>query len=391
MTDESAKFAGFINEERLVRTFTDLLQVNSPSFGERELGDLLRARLEEAGCTVRFQDYGESFNLMALRKGRDGGRPVLMLSGHMDTIEPTEGIVFSNRDGMIMTTGKTVLGADDKSALAQIIEALTVLGERDVPHGDIEIVFSSAEEKALVGAKNLDFPLIRSRHALVLDSSGNVGSLVTAAPSQITYEMRVTGSPAHAGIEPEKGLSSIRVAADIICRIPDGRIDPRTTANVGVIEGGTATNMVPYETVIRGEMRSHDLPALMELRRSLFETAESVAAEKGAKLVISEQEEYSAFTIGEDDPFLKFLDGVYRQCGMEPAHVTSGGGSDANVFNRQGIKAVVVSNGMMDVHSTNERISIEDLRKGCLVALTAVAEFGKFVEGEKKGQRQGRR
>lgn len=369
-------FAPHINRSQLVETFTELVRINAPSFGEREIGAALARMLEGAGCSVRFQEYGQSFNLIALKKGERPNTPPLLLSAHMDTIEPTAGISFTVDSDAVRTTGPTVLGADDKSALAQIVEAVTALDERAIPHGDIEIVFTSAEERGLVGAKRLDFGRLASRHALVLDSSGGIGKLITAAPTQYTYEMRVTGRAAHAGIEPERGLNALRVAAEIIAAVPDGRIDAGTTANIGVVRGGTATNVVPHEAVIKGEFRSHSDARIETIRRDIFDTARRIAAQRGALVAITEQEEYRAFRIDERDAFFSFMHGVLASCGITPVAARTGGGSDANVFNRHGITALNISNGMQNVHSTEEFITIDDLFNGCLVVLTAIVSFG---------------
>jgi tripeptide aminopeptidase len=372
--------AELINRDRLVETFVELIGIDSPSFGERELSALLAARLRAAGCTVEMQEYGRSLNLIAFKKGPVPDALPIMLSAHMDTIEPTGGITFSVDEERIRTTGKTVLGADDKSALAQIIEAMTVIHEKCLSHGDIEIVLSSAEERGLVGAKHLDFGRLRSRHALVLDSSGEVGKIITASPTQVTYEMAITGRSAHAGIEPERGINAIRVASLIISGAPDGRIDEETTANVGIIQGGTATNVVPKEVVVHGEVRSHNAVSLEETKQRIFGTAKKTAAKNHAGVRITEKEEYRSFRIGSDEPFLKFLEGVYRDCAVEPVYAITGGGSDANVFHRNGIMAVNISTGMQNVHSTDEFIEIRDLVKGCLVTLKTVTEFPRFMK-----------
>ncbi|HEX8947395.1 MAG TPA: M20/M25/M40 family metallo-hydrolase [Dissulfurispiraceae bacterium] len=366
-----------INPKRLTETFVELIRINSPSFSEREIGNVLAGKLERAGCRVEMQEYGRSFNLVALKKGDLHDASPLLLSGHMDTIEPTEGIAFRLENDRIVTTGNTVLGADDKSALAQIVEAVTALGESGIPHGDIEIVFSSAEERGLVGAGNLDFSKLRSRHALVLDSSGSVGNLVIAAPTHITYEMQVTGRPAHAGIEPEKGLSAIRVASEIVSAVPDGRIDPETTANVGRISGGTATNVVPKEAIINGELRGHSASAIEKTKERIFGTARTIAQKHGAELRISEIEEYRSFRIDRNDPFLAFLGRIFEENGIMPSFVVTGGGSDANIFNHRGIEAVNISTGMQKVHSTDEFIYLKDLHDGCRIVFAAAAEIHK--------------
>lgn len=365
-----------INQDRLIDSFVDLIKINSPSFQEREIGKLLAKKLEAVGCLVTFQEYDRSFNLVALKKGTDPNILPLLLSGHMDTIESTEGITYSIEDGVVRTTGNTVLGADDKSGLAQILEALTVINEKKLPHGDLEIVFTSAEENGLFGAKNLDFTNIRSKHALVLDSGGSVGNIVIAAPTHYTYEIKITGRPAHAGIEPEKGISAIRVAARIITEVPDGRINVGTTANIGIIKGGTATNVVPKDVTIKGELRSHNSKDLEETKRKIFDVAATTAGKEAARVEISGQEEYTAFRIDEDVPFLRFLDGVYNRHGIEPVHSVTGGGSDASIFNQRGITAINISTGMQKVHSTEEHIHIKDLCNGSLILLAAITSLG---------------
>ena len=325
-----------------------------------------------------MQRYDRSFNLIAFKKGSVRNVPCLLLSGHMDTIEPTAGIQFTLYANRIMSTGATVLGADDKSALAQILEALAVVQEKDLLHGDIEIVFTSAEEKGLHGAKNLDFKQIRSRYSLVLDSSGSVGKLVVAAPSHITYEMRITGRAAHAGIEPEKGINAIRVAAEVISAVPNGRIDAGTTANIGMITGGTATNVVPKDVIIHGELRGHDDKVLARTKRIIFDTARNIVRRNKAKVDITDHEEYRSFKITEHDRFLQFMDDVVKGCRISPLHMVTGGGADANIFNKWGIKAINMSTGMQKVHSNEEYILLKDLYKGSVLVLKAITEFLHF-------------
>ncbi|TAN45902.1 MAG: M20/M25/M40 family metallo-hydrolase [Nitrospirae bacterium] len=375
MENGFADIASYIDKERLINTFTDLIKINSPSFNEREAAEYIASRLRSLGCDVFFQDYGESFNLIAHRNGGTESAAPLMLSAHMDTIEPTQGISFSNDGSAIKSIGNTVLGADDKSAIAQIIEAITVAHEKKLPVCDIEIVFTSAEEKGLCGAKNLDFSRLKSKHALVLDSGGSVGSIVVGAPSHHTYEMLITGKAAHAGIEPERGVSAIRCAAKIIAEVPDGRIDEVTTANIGIIKGGTATNVVPKEVVINGEVRSHNAETLEQVKKRIFDTAKKIASEHGASIDINVKEEYNSFRIREDDSYLKFLSEIFASNGIEAKLAITGGGSDANIFNSHGIKALNISNGMQKVHSAEEFILLDDLYKGCLIVLATIISF----------------
>jgi tripeptide aminopeptidase len=187
--------------------------------------------------------------------------------------------------------------------------------------------------------------------------------------------MTVTGRSAHAGIEPEKGINSIKVAAAIIAAVPDGRIDDETTANIGIIEGGTATNVVAKETFVQGEIRSHNRKTLAATKKTIFEKARKTTGEYRAQLTISNDLEYTAFRIPKNEPFLKYLSGVFRECGIEPNHVKTGGGSDANVFHQHGIMAVNISTGMQKVHSSEEFILLDDLYDGCAITLKAASDF----------------
>jgi tripeptide aminopeptidase len=365
---------GMINRERVLATFFELLSINSPSYGETAIARVLSARLKTLGFKVRRQKYEGSFNLIAKKKGVSGDPPI-MLSAHMDTVEPTDGLSYGEFDGVIKSLGATILGADDKCGMAEILEALAALLQHGLPHPDIEVVFTSVEERGLVGAGHLDFSLIKSRHALVLDSHGRVGKVVLKAPTHYTYNMTVTGRAAHAGIEPEKGISSIRAAAMIISTLEDGRIDDETTANVGVISGGTATNVVPLETFIKGEVRSHDDAKLQRVKSGIYDSARHSALKCGATLKIDEKLEYSGFKIDREDPFSKLLAQVFAACGLEVEYTASGGGSDANVFNRNGITALNLSCGMQQPHTTQEHIHVEDLTLGSAVALGTITGF----------------
>lgn len=368
-----------IDKERVIQTFIELIEINSPSFHEDEIGEYLSARLAEIGFSVLRLPYDRSFNLLAKKRGSIQDCPSLLLSAHMDTIEPTEGITYSFEQGVISSRGATVLGADDKSGIAQILEALAILHDRTVPHGDLEILFTSAEEKGLCGARNMDVSALRSRWGLVTDVSGPVGKIVIAAPSHDVYELHVTGRAAHAGIEPEKGLNAIRVASEIISSVPDGRIDDDTTANIGVIAGGTATNVVPLSAVIRGEVRSHSQKTLSELREAIFNMAREITSLRGAQLAIKDFHEYDAYEFDADDPWVRFVARTVRDCGIEPSLIRTGGGSDANVFNRKGLHVLNISTGMQQVHSGEEFVHVEDLVKGAELILRTVVSFPHFA------------
>ncbi|QWR78782.1 M20/M25/M40 family metallo-hydrolase [Candidatus Magnetomonas plexicatena] len=367
-----------VNTDRLINSFLELININSLSFSEQAIGEVLAGKLIALGFSVNIQSYGESFNLVGYKKGSVAGALPILLSSHMDTVESTEGLRVIRENGLIKTDGKTVLGADDKSGIAEILEALQVIQDKGLSVGDIEVVFTSAEERGLYGSKKFDYSLLQSKHALVLDSSGSVGKVVVSAPTHDAYTMRISGRSAHAGIEPEKGINAIMAAAKIISALPDGRIDTVTTANIGTIGGGSATNVVPREVVIEGEMRSHNLETIESLKKRMFETATKLAKKNQVRIHIEDKRHYVGFKIADDDPFVRLIDVALHKSGTFPEHLVYGGGSDANVFNERGIKSLVLSTGMQQPHTTDEHIYVNDLTSGALAVLEIVAAFRDF-------------
>ncbi|MEO5361340.1 MAG: M20/M25/M40 family metallo-hydrolase [Nitrospirota bacterium] len=358
-----------INHARLMDTFIGLVHINSPSFFEQEIAVWLTQRLIDLGLSVENQKYDKSINLIGRKAGTVRGAPTIILSSHMDTVEPTKGMNLIREGGIIRTDGSTILGADDKSGIAEILETLHVLKEQDLPHGGIEVVITSAEERGLIGAGALDFDSLQGRIALVLDCSGSIGRVVLAAPTHDIYTMRITGRAAHAGIEPERGTSAIKAAAKIIAAVPDGRIDQNTTANIGIIQGGTATNIVPKEVTITGEIRSHNADALEKTKKTIFDTARRLSKKNQVKIEIEENRQYNGFHISESDEFVGLIKTVCEDLSITPEFIVYGGGSDANIFNSHGIKSLVISSGMQMPHTTEEYIKEEDLSTAVLMLL----------------------
>ncbi len=372
--------AALINEKRVIETFKELIEIPSPSFQEQEIGRRLVEMLRRLSFDVEMLDYEYSFNILAHKRGSISGATSLLLSAHMDTVQPTPAALsYSHQDGLIASTEETILGADDKSGIAEIIEALTILEETGHPHGDIEVLFTSAEERGLYGARHVDYGKIRSRYALVLDSSGEVGRIVLAAPTHVTYRMTITGRAAHAGIEPEKGTNSIIAAARIISAIADGRINADTTANVGIIHGGSATNIVPSETVVDGEFRSLTPATLDKLMTTTFNTAKDIARKNQVKLAIRHERLYEGYSFEPTEPFVQIISGAIERCRLESACVSSGGGSDANIFNQHGIMAIPLSTGMQKPHTVEEYIYTNDLLRGSLLVLEVIASLAQRI------------
>ncbi|NPV09589.1 MAG: M20/M25/M40 family metallo-hydrolase [Anaerolineae bacterium] len=339
--------------ERLLETFRELLRISSPSGKEEALARHLVAELEMMGLEVRRDGAG---NVIARADGE--GEP-LLLCAHMDTVEPTEDLVIVEEDGCFRSDGTTILGADDKAGIATILEAIKRAG----PRPPLDIVFTVHEEGGLLGAKALNLAELRARRGLVLDAGGSVGSVVTAAPSQVKLAARIHGVAAHAGSAPERGVNAIVLAARGITAMRLGRLDDETTANIGIIRGGQATNVVPDLVELRGEARSHSEEKLQRQVAAMKGALEQAATEGGGRAEVEVQRSYSGFSIPEDDPLVTTFLRVAERMGLEAATVKGGGGSDANVFNAQGMVCVNVSVGMGNSHAKDEYIRVDDLEQ----------------------------
>ena len=344
-----------INRDRLVKTFCELVRIDSPSGEEESVAAELQRRLQALGLTAMRDDYG---NLIA----GDGGRDPLLLSAHMDTVEPGRGIRPHVDGDRIFSDGTTVLGGDCKAGIAAILEALTSVREDGTAHTSVQVAFTREEETGLTGARNLDFSKIAAEEAVVFDGEGPVSTIASASPTYVGFEVDVTGRAAHAGVEPEKGLSAIRIASEIITTLPQGRLDDETTFNVGTIEGGTVRNAVPEKTLVTGEFRSRNLETLDDIRLQLSE-AIARARRSFPEAVIEERvdTEFEAYSLSEDEPVARRVLAVLRRLGLQPNMRPAGGGTDANVFRQHGISAVVVGMGTYNMHTVREYVAITDL------------------------------
>ena len=244
-----------INRERLVQTFCHLVGIDSPSGEEEALAQELTRRLQGLGLKTTRDDYG---NVIA----SDGGENPILLSAHMDTVEPGRGVKPRVQGDRILSNGATILGGDCKAGVSAILEALESIKEDGTPHLPIEVVFTREEEPGLIGARNLEFSKIKAKEAIVFDGEGPASRIISSSPTYIAFDIQITGRAAHAGVEPENGLSAIRIAAELITNLPQGRLDPQTTFNIGTIQGGSVRNAVPEKATLRGEFRSTDLETL---------------------------------------------------------------------------------------------------------------------------------
>jgi len=368
-----------IKENRLVEGFLELVRIDSISREEKELADFLIKKTKTLGFDYELDQAGEkipsnSGNLIVRVPGSVPGRTPLLFSAHMDTVTPGKKINPINNGEKITSDGKTILGADDKAAIAALWEALQVLKENNLPHGDIEIVFSICEEIGLKGANHLDLSSLKAKMAFVLDAGGTVGKIVHSAPSQNTLEITIYGKSAHAGANPEEGINAIQVAGFALSRMRLGRIDEETTSNIGVISGGRATNIVPDEVNLKGEVRSRNPEKLSRITDEIKRITEDTSREFQARAEVKIREEYYSYQLSPQDKVVNLAIQAAKKIGLEPLLISSGGGSDANVFNRKGLPAVVLSIGVEKAHTLEEYILLKDLKKITEYILSLITE-----------------
>jgi tripeptide aminopeptidase len=353
-----------MNNQRLLNTFFELVQIDSPSRWEAGVAAYCQAALEAAGCTVVFDDSAaqtgsDTGNLVATLPGTAPGR--LYFSAHMDCVEPCRGIKPVVREGIIYPQGGTILGGDDKVGVAAILELVRSLGENSRPYPEIKIIFSVQEEVGLLGAKAFDYSDFAGEFCYVLDAGGQPGLVVNGAPYQQSYYASYTGLAAHAGIAPESGVSAIKAAAQAIVNLPQGRLDQITTTNVGTVTGGAANNIVPENCKVSGECRSHELAKLQAVHQQIDQILAAAATATATKVQIDWEDNYAGFYVPEDAPVVKLALESAKSLGLPAGCEISGGGADTNIYAAQGLAAVTLGCGMDRIHSTEERLAVADL------------------------------
>ncbi len=344
-----------IDQERLIKTLLELVRIDSPSGEEQAMANDLIVRLENLGFDVGLDGYGNVI-------GKLGNQDAVLLSAHMDTVEPGRGINPSVQGTMVVSEDTTILGGDCKAGIAAILEGLTAALESGDPVRSVEVAFTRQEEIGLVGAQNLDFSRIKAQKAVVFDGEGPPTQITSSSPTHVSFEVDVTGRAAHAGVEPEKGLSSIRVSAELIVRLPQGRIDDETTFNIGIINGGSVTNAVPEKTKILGEFRSHNPEAISKISDDVNNAIENVRVLfPEAILDLAMNTRFEAYSIDENDAAVEMLTAAFGELGKDFAMLPSGGGTDGNVLRMHGISAAVVGMADHNAHTVREYVSIPEL------------------------------
>ena len=355
-----------INEERLVKLFCDLCLIDAPSLKEMDSVKFVKTYLLNMGLEVTEDDAGaviggNANNLIAWLRGTIPTAPKIFLSAHFDTVEPTAGLVIHEENGVFSSTSDTILGADDKGGMAPVIEAVQALLESGEPHGDVCLLFSVAEEIGLKGAEALKIQDLGLDFGFVLDTGPPVGTFVTKTATHDKLDITFVGKPAHAGKDPEKGINAIQVMASAVENMKLGRIGPETTANIGVVSGGTGTNVVCAEVKLKAEARSTSVAELDAQIDHMIQCCEAAASKWGAQVRCHHVRHYDSYEIPADARVVTLAVTTSRELGFEPTLRTTLGGSDANVYNAKGVPSIVVATGMEQIHTDDEHISRREL------------------------------
>jgi tripeptide aminopeptidase len=387
-----------INQERIKNLLLELVQIDSVSREERDVAERVKQICEEMGAEVFIDDAGskvggDTGNVIARFPGTVNAAEPIMMSAHMDTVVPGRGVKPIVDGDIIRTDGTTVLGGDDKSGCAVILETIRCLLEQNIPHAPIDAVFSICEEVGLLGAKHLDMSKVRAKYGIVFDSD-DPGFLFTKGPSANHFEFKIHGLESHAGVAPEQGISAIKIAAEAIAAMKLGRIDEETTANIGAIRGGEATNIITNLVTLKGEARSLDDSKLEAQTAHMVKCLEDAAAKyevtvegvtTKARVESEVTREYYAMDVSDDSRVVKLVKEAATRMGLDVKTLASGGGCDANIFNKRGIECANLGTGMRAIHTVKEWLDVKDMYASAEMTLeimrlngeTALAAAGK--------------
>ena len=367
--------------ERLHQTFETLCRIESPSGHERACADWVTAELRGMGLEVEEDDVGPSVgsnagNLLARIPGT--GSDSVLLCAHMDTVPLTAPVEPVRVDGGWTNAGEGILGADNKTAVAVMIEVarrLTSSGTGAPPVG-VELLFTVCEEISLLGARAFDVSRLRSRFGYVFDHATPIGEIVLAAPTLHRMVAEFHGRAAHAGVRPEAGRSAIAAAAHAIAAMRLGRLDAETTANVGTINGGTAINVVPERCRVEAEVRSVDQGRVETVATEMIDRMQDAADAAECDLDLTVERMLEGYRIRPRATEVTVAEQALRACGYEPSHIVTGGASDANAFRTDGFACLNLADGTEHNHEPTERISVDALEGLLEVAIALLNEAG---------------
>lgn len=362
----------------VARLFARLCEIPSPSGSEGAMADAVLLELSRMGAEITQDDAASALpnagcnNIVARFAPTADGVPV-MFCAHLDTV-PLLGPIEVVQEGEWLTNRhEAILGGDDKAAVAAMLHAVDRVVHEGIPHAGIELVFTPCEEVGLRGAAHFDPSVLRAAYGFVYDHTGPLGGIVTSAPTHKEMHVTFRGVAAHAGIQPEEGRSAITAAARAIAAMPLGRIDEATTANIGTVQGGSATNVVAEECVVTAECRSRDPEALDRQLTAMLDAFTWAGTECECDVEISVRDHFTGYSLDEDAPQVHLAAQALRACGFEPDYRASGGGSDVNALLLNGFACVNLCNAMVDVHTPDERIRIADIESMVDVTLAIIA------------------
>jgi len=357
-----------IDENRLCRTFLELVAIDGVSFAERPVGEFVKNFFSDLGLAVEEDGAAESIggdcgNLLVRMPGKNPAATPLIFASHLDTVLPTEKLKVVEKDGVYYSDGSTILGADDRAGVAVMLECARVLVEEGGSPIPLELLFTVAEERGLFGAKALRKGWLKGEYLYILDSDGPVGRIVNGAPFGVKIAVTVKGKSAHAGMDPESGVSAVVIASRAIAKMKLGRIDEITTANIGTISGGQAQNIVPELVEVVGEVRSIEEERVHRQADHMEECFKSAAAEAGGEVVFHAHQDYSGYYFPEDSPAIELVRRGLDRLGIDAVMESSCGASDANITTGLGIPSLVLSVGYRKPHTTEESIPRKELIK----------------------------
>ncbi len=373
-----------VNPDRLANVFKHLVEIDSLSRNESAVCADIRQRVHALdGKTLidnsAFKTGSDTGNLLVFFEGRDSDADPLILNAHMDTVGPGRGVRVVLKDGVFTSAGETILGADDKSAIAILLEVITIIKEKHLPHGPLELVFTTCEEIGLLGARHLDTEPLRGTMGYALDTS-DINSVITRAPAARWLQFKIHGKAAHAGVAPEEGINAIALASKAIASQEVGRIDPETTANIGVINGGRAANIVPDLVTVSGEVRSHDDAKLERYTRRMVQAFQDAVAPHAPKnmpqqppyLTFDIINEFPGTHIPDNHPVIKLAQEAAANLGRQLTVKSTGGCADANIFFQKGLSIGVIGTGMRNMHTIDETIRLDDMVATCHLVLEII-------------------
>ena len=349
----------------LLKEFLELTSYSVPSGHEGEIRNCLRRKLTELGFETwideAFPETG-SGNLYGRLPGNTEEEP-LLFAAHMDTVTPCENKhVIVEPEGLIHTDGTTILGSDDVTGIVELLAALRRIRDEKIPHRTIEVVFTASEEYFVQGAQRLRYDTLTAKKAFILDTDGEIGRAVVAAPTGIRIVANLNGKAAHAALKPEDGINAVRMAADAISQMRLGRVDKDTTANIGIITGGSSGNIVPEHCFVEGETRSLRHESALEQRDHMVQCFRDAAEKYGGTCDIETTLVYNAWAIPEDSELCLMFENACGKCGIAPVFESACGGSDASMMSAHGIECLVAATGMHEIHSVREYTTLDEMK-----------------------------